>query len=156
MLDMRASGILLHPTSLPGRFGAGDLGEDAYRFIDWLKSAGQTYWQMLPLGEIGPGHSPYMSKSAFAGNVLLIDLHELARYGWLDPSDLEPLPEFSAGRIDFALTHPFRMERLRRAANNFFSLNNEMQLEYEEFCNDEKDWLEDYALFMAIAEHHNQ
>ena len=81
MLNMRASGILLHPTSLPGRFGAGDLGEDAYRFVDWLKSAGQTYWQMLPLGEIGPGHSPYMSKSAFAGNVLLIDLDELARYG---------------------------------------------------------------------------
>lgn len=161
MLNMRASGILLHPTSLPGRFGAGDLGEDAYRFIDWLKSAGQTYWQMLPLGEIGPGHSPYMSKSAFAGNVLLIDLHELVKYGWLDQNDLEPLAEFSAGRIDFALVQPFRMERLRRAAKNFFSLdntiqNNAIQLEYEEFCNDEKGWLEDYALFMAIAEHHNQ
>src|SRR3990167_10973622 len=156
MLNMRASGILLHPTSLPGRFGAGDLGEDAYRFVDWLKSAGQTYWQMLPLGEIGPGYSPYMSKSAFAGNVLLIDLHELAKYGWLDKNDLEPLPEFSAGRIDFALMQPFRMERLRRAANNFFSSNNEIRLEYEEFCKDEKGWLEDYALFMAIAEHHNQ
>jgi len=156
MLNMRASGILLHPTSLPGRFGAGDLGEDAYRFVDWLKSAGQTYWQVLPLGEIGPGHSPYMSKSAFAGNVLLIDLHELAKYGWLDQSDLEPLPEFSSDRIDFSLMHPFRMERLRRASNIFFSLNNEMHHEFKEFCNDEKDWLEDYALFMAIAEHYNQ
>ena len=154
MLDMRASGILLHPTSLPGRFGAGDLGEDAYRFVDWLKSAGQTYWQVLPLGEIGPGNSPYMSKSAFAGNVLLIDLYELARYGWLDQGDLEPLPEFSADRIDFALMRPFRMERLRRAAKKFFSLNNEMQHEYKEFCNDEKVWLDDYALFMAIAEHY--
>ena len=155
MLNMRASGILLHPTSLPGRFGAGDLGEDAYRFVDWLKSAGQTYWQVLPLGEVGPGNSPYMCKSAFAGNVLLIDLNDLARYGWLNQGDLEPLPEFSVGRIDFALMRPFRMERLRRAANKFFTLNNEMQYEYKEFCEDEKAWLDDYALFMAIAEHHN-
>ncbi len=156
MLNMRASGILLHPTSLPGRFGSGDLGEDAYRFVDWLKSAGQTYWQVLPLGEIGPGNSPYMSQSAFAGNVLLIDLCELARYGWLEQNDLEPLAEFSTDRIDFTLMRPFRMERLRRAADRFFSSNNEMQHEYEEFCNDEKAWLEDYALFMAIAEHHDQ
>ena len=155
MLNMRASGVLLHPTSLPGKFGAGDLGENAYRFIDWLKSAGQTYWQVLPLGEIGPGNSPYMSKSAFAGNVLLIDLHELAKYGWLEQSDLEPLAEFSANRVDFALMRPFRMERLRRASNRFFLLNNEMQQEYKEFCNDESDWIEDYALFMAIAEYHN-
>jgi len=109
MLSTRASGILLHPTSLPGRFGSGDLGEHAYRFIDWLKSAGQTYWQVLPLGEIGPGNSPYMSSSAFAGNVLLIDLAELARNGWLDQGDLEPLTEFRAEQIDFALTQPFRM-----------------------------------------------
>ena len=156
MLNMRASGILLHPTSLPGKFGAGDLGEDAYRFVDWLKSAGQTYWQVLPLGEIGPGNSPYMSKSAFAGNVLLIDLCELVRYGWLDQSDLESLPEFSPNRVNFALVRPFRMERLRRASNKFLSLNNEIQNEFKEFCNDEKAWLDDYALFMAIAEHHNQ
>src|SRR3989338_3792690 len=135
MLDMRASGILLHPTSLPGRFGAGDLVEDAYRFVDWLKSAGQTYWQVLPLGEIGPGNSPYMSKSAFAGNVLLIDLCELVRYGWLDQSDLESLPEFSPNRVNFALVRPFRMERLRRASNKFLSLNNEIQNEFKEFCN---------------------
>ncbi len=155
MLGMRASGILLHPTSLPGRFGSGDLGEDAYRFVDWLKSAGQTYWQVLPLGEIGPGNSPYMSRSAFAGNVLLIDLSELVRHGWLDQSDLEPLPEFRVDRIDFALTQPFRMERLRRASNRFFSLNNEMSNEFKEYCDDQDSWLGDYALFMAIAEHHN-
>jgi 4-alpha-glucanotransferase len=157
MLNMRASGILLHPTSLPGKFGAGDLGEDAYLFVDWLKSAGQTYWQVLPLGEIGPGNSPYMSKSAFAGNVLLIDLCELARYGWLDQSDLEPLPKFSAHRVDFTLMQPFRMERLRRAASKFFSIkNNELLYEFKVFCDDEKSWLEDYALFMAIAEYRNQ
>lgn len=146
---------MLHPTSLPGRFGAGDLGEDAYRFVDWLESAGQTYWQILPLGEIGPGNSPYMCQSAFAGNVLLIDLDELARYGWLDQADLAPLPEFRADRVDFALLRPFRMDRLRRAANRFFLSNNSMHHEYKEFSEDEKAWLDDYALFMAIAEHHN-
>ena len=83
MLTNRASGILLHPTSLPGPFGSGDFGTNAYRFVDWLHSSGQTYWQMLPLGGIGPGNSPYMSSSAFAGNVLLIDLAELIGQGWL-------------------------------------------------------------------------
>lgn len=155
MLNMRASGILLHPTSLPGRFGAGDLGEDAYRFVDWLQSAGQTYWQVLPLGEIGPGNSPYMSKSAFAGNVLLIDLQELANYGWLDKSDLEPLQEFSDNRVDFALVKPFRMERLRQASNTFFKSNSALHHEFNVFCKDECGWLDDYALFMAIDEHHN-
>lgn len=153
MLNTRASGILLHPTSLPGRFGAGDFGENAYRFIDWLKSAGQTYWQILPLGEIGPGNSPYMSSSAFAGNILLIDLVELANNGWLDQVDLEHTPGFSAERIDFALTQPFRMERLHRAAKRFFNSNSSLQQEYKVFCDIEKSWLRDYALFMAIAEH---
>jgi len=87
MLTERTSGILLHPTSLPGPLGAGDFGPDAYRFVDWLVSAGQTYWQILPLGEIGPGNSPYMSSSAFAGNILLIDLAELAGQGWLADED---------------------------------------------------------------------
>ena len=144
---------MLHPTSLPGQFGSGDFGEDAYRFIDWLKSAGQTYWQVLPLGEIGPGNSPYMGSSAFAGNVLLIDLAELSRQGWLDIKDLEPHPEFSTNRVDFTLTQPFRMGCLRRAAANFLSLNNKIQHEYHVFCEAEKDWLRDYALFMAIASH---
>ena len=121
MLMDRASGILLHPTSLPGAFGSGDFGPNAYKFVDWLVNAGQTYWQVLPLGEIGQGNSPYMSSSAFAGGLHMIDLAELASHGWLSPSDLEPHPEFRADRVDFALTQPFRMERLRRAARNFFA-----------------------------------
>ena len=80
----RTSGILLHPTSLPGPHGSGDLGESAFHFIDWLVSARQKLWQILPLGGIGPGNSPYMSSSAFAGNLLLIDLHELQQRGWLE------------------------------------------------------------------------
>ncbi|MGC1376433.1 MAG: 4-alpha-glucanotransferase, partial [Anaerolineales bacterium] len=166
MLTDRASGILLHPTSLPGALGAGDFGADAYKFVDWLASAGQTYWQVLPLGEIGPGNSPYMSSSAFAGNILLIDLAELASQGWLKNGDLTPHPEFRADRVDFSLSHPFRMERLRRAARTFFARrptislfsrrHNNMYRAYDEFCATEGEWLEDYALFMTIAERENR
>ena len=84
----RKSGVLLHPTSLPGPFGSGDLGTGAYHFVDWLQTAGQQLWQILPLSGIGPGNSPYMSSSAFAGNLLLIDLEDLQREGWLQPDDL--------------------------------------------------------------------
>lgn len=156
MLTDRASGILLHPTSLPGTFGAGVFGSDACKFIDWLVSAGQTYWQVLPLGEIGPGNSPYMSRSAFAGSILLIDLAELASQGWLSHEDLKPYPGFRTDRIDFTLIQPFRMERLRRAAMNFFANREDNVLwVYEEFCIAESVWLEDYALFMTIAEREN-
>ena len=153
MIKERASGILLHPTSLPGPFGAGDLGANAYLFVDWLVGAGQTYWQVLPLGEIGPGNSPYMSSSAFAGNVLLIDLYELSHRGWLASGDLQPDPEFRHDRVDFALQGPFRLERLRRAAKCFFASSDEdAHNAYTEFCLVECEWLEDYARFMTIAE----
>ena len=156
MLTGRASGILLHPTSLPGPLGAGDFGPDAYRFVDWLASAGQTYWQVLPLGEIGPGNSPYMSSSAFAGNILLVDLAELAEQGWLTKEDLIPHPEFRNERIDFALLRPFRLERLRRAAKKFFATvqNTALREAYTEYCDAESAWLDDYALFMALNEKH--
>jgi 4-alpha-glucanotransferase len=153
MINERASGILLHPTSLPGPFGAGDLGANAYLFVDWLAGAGQTWWQFLPIGEIGPGNSPYMSSSAFAGNVLLIDLYALGHHGWLDENDLVPDPGFRRDRIDFALQGPFKLERLRRAAKRFLaSANDALRLAYDEFCMSERDWLDDYARFMTIAE----
>ncbi|MEQ1589149.1 MAG: 4-alpha-glucanotransferase [Gallionella sp.] len=153
MLTQRASGILLHPTSLPGTFGSGDLGEHAYRFVDWLKAAGQTYWQTLPIGEIGPGNSPYMSSSAFAGNVLMVDLAELGRQGWLSPGDLIPHPQFKENQVDYALTKSFRLRRLRLAALRFTANSSEvMRQAFSNFCEEEQDWLDDYALFMAIAE----
>ena len=156
MLADRASGILLHPTSLPGAFGTGVFGSDACKFIDWLARAGQAYWQVLPLGETGPGNSPYMSSSAFAGSIMLIDLAELASQGWLSHDDLKPHPEFRADRADFAFIHPFRMERLRRAARNFFANRHDNVFwVYEEFCSAESVWLDDYALFMTIAEREN-
>src|SRR5512140_2313610 len=112
----RASGVLLHPTSLPGPHGSGDLGPGAYHFVDWLVAGGQTLWQILPLGGIGPGNSPYMSTSAFAGNLLLIDLGELQQQGWLSEADIEPGAGLDAGRVNFAAVVPYRMQRLERAA----------------------------------------
>ncbi len=157
MINDRASGILLHPTSLPGPFGAGDLGANAYLFVDWLIGAGQTWWQVLPLGEIGPGNSPYMSSSAFAGNVLLIDLQELAYQGWLKPADLIPLPEFRHDRVDYALLASFKLERLSRAAKSFFAADpGEMHSDYADFCLAECEWLDDYARFMTIADQQDQ
>jgi len=153
MMNNRTSGILLHPTSLPGPLGAGDLGSNAYLFVDWLAGAGQSYWQVLPLGEIGPGNSPYMSTSAFAGNVLLIDLYELLHQGWLEEEDVQPLAEFRHDRVDFTLQGPFRIERLRRAAKRFFASHDAaLHAAYTEFCMTEGEWLEDYAHFMTIDE----
>ena len=85
----RASGVLLHPTSLPGRHGIGDLGREAYAFVDFLASTGQRWWQMLPVGPTGYGNSPYQSHSSFAGNPLLVDLDDLVRRGWL-PAERVP------------------------------------------------------------------
>src|SRR5438309_7098218 len=88
----RAAGILLHPTSLPSRGGIGDFGPAAYKFVDFLASARQGIWQVLPLGPLGYGNSPYSATSAFAGNPLLISLERLADHGWIDRSKLDPLP----------------------------------------------------------------
>ncbi len=151
----RASGILLHPTSLPGPHGSGDLGPAAYHFVDWLVSAGQSLWQILPLGDIGPGNSPYMSSSAFAGNVLLIDLQALQQAGWLDDSDLVPAPGFADGRLHFDVVVPWRMERLRRAAGRFAAGASRVERSaFDDFCSQHASWLDDYALFMALADAH--
>lgn len=150
MLSKRTNGILLHPTSLPGPWGSGDFGPSAYQFVDWLKSAGQSYWQMLPLGEVGPGNSPYMSCSAFAGNMLLIDLGDLAKQGWLSESDLVPSVNASNHHVDYGVVIPYRMERLRRAATAFFAKKGKLKADFDRFCKEEIAWLDDYALFKTI------
>ena len=151
----RASGVLLHLTSLPGPHGSGDLGAAAYQFVDWLHSAGQSLWQMLPLGGIGPGDSPYMSSSAFAGNLLLIDLSDLQQRGWLAPDALEHCPVPDPHRIAFATLVPWRMQRLAEAAGAFASLANlSERQDFEAFCLEQADWLPDHALFMALSEVH--
>src|SRR5919107_6207604 len=96
----RSSGILLHPTSLPGRFGVGDLGGEAYRLVDWLAAAGQVYWQIMPLGPTGYGDSPYSSFSAFAGNTNLVSPEKLAESGLLSDSDVHAPPDSAPGRVD--------------------------------------------------------
>jgi 4-alpha-glucanotransferase len=151
MTRLRRSGILLHPTSLPGPHGSGDLGPAAFHFIDWLAAGEQTLWQILPLGGIGPGNSPYMSPSAFAGNELLIGLVHLRDAGWLTDADIAADASFRNERVDYDAVRPFRMSRLRLAAERFFAdTHKEAQSDFLSFCGEECDWLEDYALFMAL------
>ena len=150
----RAAGVLLHPTSLPGPCGSGDLGPGAYHFVDWLATGGQGLWQVLPLGGIGPGNSPYMSTSAFAGNELLVDLADLRDRGWLDTGDIEPLPGFSERSVAFDAVVPYRRERLAKAARRFeTSASAAERGKLAAFTATHAGWLHDYALFMALSEH---
>src|SRR5690606_24322364 len=115
----RAAGLLLHPTSLPGRFGIGDAGTQSFAFIDRLKEAGQSYWQMLPLGPTGYGDSPYQSFSAFAGNTLLISPEKLAEDGLAKADELGAVPKFPTERVDFGGVYEWKNALLRRAAERF-------------------------------------
>ena len=149
----RASGVLLHPTSLPGPHGSGDFGHEARHFVDWLVSAGQKLWQILPLAGIGPGNSPYMSNSAFAGNVLLIDLHELHAQGWLEAADLLPVAGLGEEKVDYAVVYPFRMERLTKASIAFeIGATAAQCADHAAFLAEQRSWLDDYALFMSLCE----
>ena len=148
----RASGILLHPTSLPGPFGSGDLGKSAYHFIDWLVIAGQKLWQILPVGPVGMGDSPYMSLSAFAGEPMLVDPEDLKERGWLTQQELDLAPPFQRQQIHYGQVKQFRMELLRTAFGRFLQdRSSEVKHTYEEFCKKQKSWLDDYAIFMALV-----
>ncbi len=152
----RRSGILLHPTSLPGRFGIGDLGEEAYRFVDYLASAGQSYWQVLPLSPTGYADSPYQSLSAFAGNPLLISPQQLAGMGLLSPADLEDLPCFAEGRVDYGPAIGYKSGLLDRAAASFRACAaDSLRAAFARFCAEQAYWLDDVALFMALKEAHD-
>ena len=148
----RASGILLHPTSLPGRFGIGDLGPEAYRYVDFLAAAGQRIWQVLPLGPTGYGDSPYQLFSAFAGNPLLISLDRLAEEGYLTSGELDEAPPLPAGEVDFGRVIRFKMPLLRLAYERFRASG--PAAEFRAFCETHERWLNDYALFMAVKEAH--
>ena len=149
----RSSGILLHPTSLPGPFGSGDLGSSAYYFTDWMVSAGQSVWQMLPLGPVGLANSPYMCLSAFAGSPLLIDLYELKNRNWLTEEELRDAPKFPVNRVDYGAVEPYRMQKLHLAARRFFAAATaEETREFAAFCKANAGWLNDYALFQALNE----
>ena len=148
----RASGVLAHPTSLPGPHGIGDLGQDAYRFVDFLASARQRVWQVLPLGQPGHGDSPYAALSAFAGNPLLISLNRLADEGLLERSDLADA-DFSADSVDYRAVRDYKWARLRRAYERFAAAGTPgMRADFAAFREGEQAWLSDYALFMAVKE----
>lgn len=151
----RSSGVLLHPTSLPGRFGIGDLGAEAYAFVDFLVSSGQGLWQVLPLGPTGYGDSPYACYSAFAGNTLLISPERLMTEGLLLQTDLSTAPTFPAGRVDFQQVHEFKDDLLRKAFARFTETPNAKLREiFEHFCLKHATWLDDYALFRALKDIH--
>ena len=148
----RCSGILLHPTSLPGPHGVGDLGPEAHRFVDFLARAGQRYWQMLPVGPLGGGASPYDSPSAFAGNPLLISLEVLVERGLLEPGEVLDPRAFASGRnARFAAAVRYRERRLRRAFARFQTrIGDGERAELLRFTEQARHWLPDYALFRAL------
>ena len=149
----RSSGILLHPTSFPGRFGIGDLGLEAYKFIDFLAKSNQQFWQVLPVGPTGYGNSPYMSYSAMAGNPLLISPEALLEQELLAEEDFANLPDFPSQKVDFEQVINIKMPLLKKACENFKTKAAPVQQkEFFGFCETKAYWLDDYALFMAIRD----
>ncbi len=145
---MRESGILMHITSLPGPYGIGTMGREAYRFVDFLEQAGQSYWQILPLSPTGFGDSPYQSFSAWAGNPYLIDLEQLIQEGLLKKEEVAPLDWGSdPGRVDFGAMYRQRGPLLHLARTRF-----QPDADYLTFVEENRDWLETYGLFMALKE----
>ena len=146
---MRKSGILLHPTSLPGDSGIGDFGRWAYRFADFLKESGQQLWQILPLGPTGYGNSPYQTWSSFAGNPLLISLERLVDQGWLTAKDLSSTA--ASVSVDFGAVAHYKQPLLKKAAQAFFAARPaELFKEFEDFCRQNALWLDSFARFAAL------
>ena len=160
MLDFhrRSSGLLLHLTSLAGPHGSGDLSEAAYRFVDFLAAAGQSWWQMLPVGPPGDptGCSPYGSSSSVAGSPCLVSLETLWRGGWLTRSEIRPPHDLASAHVHFPAVQTYRDQRLRQAWQRFRVARSSHHQDFREFCLEERDWLDDFALFCALKEHFGQ
>ena len=152
----RRSGILLHPTSLPGRYGIGSFDQAAYAWVDLLDQTRQSVWQVLPLGPTGYGDSPYQSFSSFAGNPYLISLDELVQMGLLDQSVLDQAPHFPNDHVDFGAIYRWKLPLLYHVAATFAQrATPEHQQEFANFCTAQADWLDDFALFMALKDAHD-
>ncbi|MFL6212964.1 MAG: 4-alpha-glucanotransferase [Blastocatellia bacterium] len=152
----RASGILLHPTSLAGRFGVGDLGPEAYRFIDYLAAGNQRLWQIMPLGPTGYGDSPYSSFSAFAGNLNLVSPERLVNDGLLSAEDLQDVPEFTGERVDYGKAIDYKKTLLDKAYKNFKRTQNHNIIEQlNGFRHYAAAWLDDFTLFSALKDRHD-
>ncbi|MBV9997860.1 MAG: 4-alpha-glucanotransferase [Verrucomicrobia bacterium] len=153
-LTSRAAGVLLHPTSLPGRTGIGTLGREARRFVEFLAESGFKYWQVCPLGPTGHGDSPYQCFSAFAGNPYLVDLESLVDEGLLDDGDLAPLRNLPAQRVDYGAQWEHRWGILKRAYFNFTSkASAKEKAAFHDFVKTHRSWLDPYARFIAIKNH---
>lgn len=153
----RAAGILLHPSSLPGEYGIGDLGKESYDFIDFLVETGQKLWQTLPLGPTGYGNSPYACYSAFAGNTLLISPELLLEDGYLDKEDLKHLPDFSKDKVEYGKVIEFKNEIFKKAFQNFKTrLTEKDKNAFFTFCDNNDYWLQDFAVFMAVKEYYER
>lgn len=149
----RSAGVLVHPTSLPGRFAIGDLGPEAHAWLGWLAAAGVGWWQVLPLHPPGPSQSPYAATSSFAGSPWLISPEALVADGLLDAGELDGSPAAVAGHVDFAAAVPWKTELLARMGRRFEErASPELQGELERFREAHRSWLDDYALFTAIKE----
>lgn len=146
----RSSGVLLHPTSFPSPYGIGDLGTEAYQFIDFLAASRQSLWQILPLGTPGHGNSPYLAYSAMAGNPLLISPEQLKNVGLLTDADLANVPDFPLDHVDFDRAEAFKYPLLQKAFRQFQATGLDQSVNFTRFCKQEADWLDDYALFMAL------
>ncbi len=151
----RSAGILLHPTSLPGKFGIGDLGSEAYNFIDFLVEAGQNLWQVFPLGPTGYGDSPYQCFSAFAGNPILISPEKLKEIGFLSDEDINHPIESDPQKIDYGKVIDYKKSILKKAYTNFKSNSNGLDQEFNQFCKNHNEWLDEFSLFMACKYYHN-
>lgn len=157
MEQQRAAGILLHPTSLPGRFGIGDLGAAAFKFCDLLAEAGQSYWQILPLGPTGYGDSPYQCFSAFAGNTLLISPEKLAADGLIERAMLDEAPQFDEKRVDYGAVYQWKSALLPKAFERFRVKASVDQVEkFQAFITENDFWLNDYAMFRSIKAEQDQ
>jgi 4-alpha-glucanotransferase len=144
----RSAGILLHPTSLPGPYGSGDFGPESYRFADQLAAAGQTLWQVLPLGPVGSGNSPYQSFSAFAGDPIFISPDLLVRNELLTKSEVANPPRFQSDSVNYEAARAWKFPLLTEAYRRFAKLGHRHP--FEQFCADQASWLDDYALFVAL------
>src|ERR1051325_2884921 len=153
----RSGGMLLPPTSLRGRFGIGDLGQEAYRFVDWLAAAGQAFWQIMPLGPTGSGASPSSSFSAFAGNTNLVSPEKLVESGLLSDSDIAQAPDSNPERVDYGKVIEYKRGLLEKAFEGFkakLKTDDSLRGDYKGFTDFADAWLEDYALFAALKDEH--
>lgn len=155
MEGKRASGILLHPTSLPGPYGIGDLGQAAYDFVDFLVETEQSCWQMLPLGPTTFGDSPYQSTSTFAGNPLMLSFDRIREQGLLATEDLLDVPDFPRNRVDYKRLYHWKYPLLRKAYRNFKNAPHpQLNEAFRAFCEREAWWVNDYAFYSALKDAH--